>query len=43
MHKIMISVALFVTLGAMAVSCQKENIVEQTSINAEAVQVYKVS
>jgi len=43
MKKTITTIALLAVLGTLAVSCQKENIVEQTSINAEAVQVYKVS
>ncbi|MDO4218172.1 MAG: hypothetical protein Q4D03_08440 [Bacteroidales bacterium] len=35
MRKIFITIALFAVLGTLAVSCQKENIIDETSIVAE--------
>ena len=43
MHKIMISVALFVTLGALAVSCQKESVIEDVNLTMEHSTIYTVS
>ena len=42
MKKKVISIALVAVLGTMAVSCQKENIIDQTNIVAEDAAVYKV-
>lgn len=43
MRKIFITIALFAVLGSLAVSCQKENIIDETSIVAENGKVYTVS
>ena len=42
MRKIFITIALFAVLGTLAVSCQKENIIDETSIVAENNKVYTV-
>lgn len=43
MRKTFTTVALIAVLGIMAVSCQKENIIDETSIVAENGTVYTVS
>lgn len=43
MRKTITTVALFAVLGALAVSCQKENIIDETAIVAENGTVYTVS
>lgn len=43
MRKIFITIALFAVLGTLTVSCQKENIIDETSIVAESGKVYTVS
>lgn len=35
MRKIFITIALFAVLGTLAVSCQKENIIDDTCVVAE--------
>lgn len=42
MKKTIVTFALVAVLGSLAVSCQKENIVDQTSIVAENGSIYKV-
>ena len=39
MKKAFTTVALFAVLGTMAVSCQKENIIDETPVVAENVTV----
>jgi len=43
MRKTLTTIALFAVLGTLAVSCQKENIIDETNIVAENDTVYKVS
>lgn len=43
MSKTLTTIALFAVLGTLAVSCQKENIIDETNIAAENDTVYKVS
>lgn len=43
MRKTFTTIALFAVLGSLAVSCQKENIIDETNIVAENGTVYKVS
>lgn len=43
MRKTFTTIALFAVLGTLAVSCQKENIIDETSIVAESGKVYTVS
>lgn len=43
MRKTFTTIALFAVLGTLAVSCQKENIIDETSIVAENGKVYTVS
>lgn len=43
MRKTFTTIALFAVLGTLAVSCQKENIIDETNIVAENDSVYKVS
>ena len=43
MRKTFTTIALFAVLGTLAVSCQKENIIDETSIVAENNKVYTVS
>ncbi len=43
MSKTLTTIALFAVLGTLAVSCQKENIIDETNIVAENDTVYKVS
>ena len=43
MKKIFITIALFAVLGTLAVSCQKENIIDQTVSVEENRQVYRVT
>lgn len=43
MRKIFITIALFAVLGTLAVSCQKENIIDDTCVVAENGTVYTVS
>lgn len=43
MRKTFTTIALFAVLGTLAVSCQKENIIDETNIVAENDTVYKVS
>lgn len=43
MRKTITTIALVAMLGALAVSCQKENIIDETNIVAENVTVYTVS
>lgn len=43
MRKTFTTIALFAVLGTLAVSCQKENIIDETNIVAENGSVYKVS
>ena len=43
MRKTFIAIALFAMIGTLAVSCQKENIMDQNAIVAENGTVYKVS
>ncbi len=43
MRKTFTTIALFAVLGSLAVSCQKENIIDETSIVAENGKVYTVS
>ena len=43
MRKTFTTIALFAVLGSLAVSCQKENIIDETNIVAENGSVYKVS
>lgn len=43
MRKTFTTIALFAVLGALAVSCQKENIIDETNIVAENGSVYKIS
>lgn len=43
MRKTFTTIALFAVLGTMAVSCQKENIIDETNIVAENGTVYTVS
>ncbi len=43
MRKTLTTIALFALLGTLAVSCQKENIIDETNIVAENGSVYKVS
>jgi len=43
MRKTFTAIALFAVLGTLAVSCQKENIIDETNIVAENDSVYKVS
>ena len=43
MRKTLTTIALFAVLGTLAVSCQKENIFDETNIVAENGSVYKVS
>ena len=42
MRKTFTTIALFAVLGTLAVSCQKENIIDETSIVAENNKVYTV-
>ena len=42
MRKTFTTIALFAVLGTLAVSCQKENIIDETSIVAENDKVYSV-
>ena len=42
MRKTFTTIALFAVLGTLAVSCQKENIIDETSIVAENGTVYTV-
>lgn len=42
MRKTFTTIALFAVLGTLAVSCQKENIINETSIVAENDKVYSV-
>ena len=43
MRKTITTIALFAVLGTLAVSCQKENIIDETNIVAENGTVYTVS
>ena len=43
MRKIFITIALFAVLGTLAVSCQKENIMDDTCVVAENGTVFTVS
>lgn len=43
MRKTFTTIALVAMLGALAVSCQKENIIDETPVVAENVTVYTVS
>lgn len=43
MRRTFTTIALFAVLGTLAVSCQKENIIDETSIVAENNKVYTVS
>ena len=43
MSKTLTTIALFAVRGTLAVSCQKENIIDETNIVAENDTVYKVS
>lgn len=43
MRKTFTTIALFAVLGPLAVSCQKENIIDETNIVAENGTVYTVS
>jgi len=43
MRKTFTTIALFAVLGTLAVSCQKENIIDETNIVAENDTVYTVS
>jgi len=43
MYKTITTIALFAVLGTMAVSCQKENLVNENFVVAENVTVYTVS
>lgn len=43
MRKTFTTIALFAVLGTLAVSCQKENIIDETSIVVENGKVYTVS
>lgn len=43
MRKTFTAIALFAVLGTLAVSCQKENIIDETNIVAENGTVYTVS
>ena len=43
MRKTFTTIALFAMLGTLAVSCQKENIIDETSIVVENGKVYTVS
>ena len=43
MSKTLTTIELFAVLGTLAVSCQKENIIDETNIVAENDTVYKVS
>jgi len=43
MNKTITTIALFAVLGTMAVSCQKENFVNETTVVEENVTVYTVS
>lgn len=43
MRKTFTTIALFAVLGTLAVSCQKENIIDETNIVAENGTVYTVS
>jgi len=43
MRKTFTTIALLAVLGTLAVSCQKENIIDETSIVAESGKVYTVS
>ena len=43
MSKTLTTIALFAVLGTLAVSCQKENIIDETNIVAENDTVYQVS
>lgn len=43
MRKTFTTIALFAVLGSLAVSCPKENIIDETSIVAENGKVYTVS
>ena len=43
MRKIFITIALFAVLGTLAVSCQKENIIDDTCVVAENGTVFTVS
>ena len=39
MHKTFTTIALFAVLGTLAVSCQKENIIDENTVVAENVTV----
>ena len=43
MRKTITTIALVAMLGALAVSCQKENIIDETPVVAENGTVYTVS
>ena len=43
MRKIFITIALFAVLGTLTVSCQKENIIDDTCVVAENGTVFTVS
>lgn len=43
MRKSFTTIALFAVLGTLAISCQKENIIDETPVVAENVTVYTVS
>lgn len=43
MHKSLTTFALLAVLGTLAVSCQKENIIDETSIVEENAKIYTVS
>lgn len=43
MRKTFTTIALFAVLGTLAVSCQKENIIDETNIVAENGTVYTVT